>query len=65
MNNYQDTSTFFDDDYPHLLKTGITLTLEQYESLLLDLFQELRQAEMALTLEQYELLQIAVEKGMV
>ncbi|WP_235006854.1 hypothetical protein [Calothrix rhizosoleniae] len=63
MNNYQDTSTFFDDDYPHLLKTGITLTLEQYESLLLDLFQELRQAEMALTLEQYELLQIAVEKG--
>lgn len=63
MNNHQDISILFDDSSPHFLETGIPRTLEQYESLLLDLFQELRKAGMALTLEQYELLQFAVEKG--
>ncbi|BAB75191.1 alr3492 [Nostoc sp. PCC 7120 = FACHB-418] len=63
MNNSVDASILFNDSSPQLLATGITQTLEEYESLLLDLFQELRQAGMALTPEQYELLQIAVEKG--
>lgn len=63
MNNSQDISILFDDSSEELLKTGISQTLEQYESLLLDLFQELREAGMALTLEQYDLLQKAVEKG--
>ena len=63
MNNSQDISIFFDDSSPHLLETGIPQTLEQYNSLLLDLFQKLRTAGMLLTLDQYNLLQKAVDKG--
>lgn len=63
MNNSQDISIFFDDSSPHLLETGIPQTLEQYESLLLDLFQKLRTAGMLLTFNQYNLLQKAVDKG--
>lgn len=63
MNNSQDVSIFFDDSSPHLLETGIPQTLEQYDYLLLKLFQHLRTAGMVLTLEQYNLLQKAVANG--
>lgn len=63
MNNSQTKNYFSNDSSLQLLKTGIPQTLEQHESLLLKLFQELRTAGMALTLEQYDLLQIAVAKG--
>ncbi|MEM6751382.1 MAG: hypothetical protein AAF630_00100 [Cyanobacteria bacterium P01_C01_bin.38] len=63
MNNNQDISILFDDSSPHLLETGISQTLEQYDSLLLKLFQHLRTAGMVLTLEQYELSQKAVANG--
>ena len=63
MDNSQNISILFDDSSKELLKTGISQTLEQYESLLLDLFDKLRDAGMAITLEQYELLQKAIEKG--
>ncbi|MGB6301350.1 MAG: hypothetical protein WBF90_34935 [Rivularia sp. (in: cyanobacteria)] len=63
MNSNQDISILFDDSSPHLIETGIPQTLEQFDSLLLKLFQHLRAAGMVLTLEQYELLQKAVTNG--
>ncbi len=63
MNNSQNKIFSSRSSPKKLIETGIYLTLEQYQSLLLDLFQELRRAGMALTLEQYELLQEAVAQG--
>lgn len=67
MTGDRDSSILFDDYDPNSLETRIVETivetLEQYEYLLLDLFQELQKEGMALTLEQYGLLKKAVEKG--
>ena len=63
MNNSQNISILFDDSSLKSLEDGISQTIEQYESLLLDLFGKLREAGMALTIEQYDLLQKAIEKG--
>lgn len=63
VNVYPELELLEAESSEELLKTGIPQTLEQYESLLLNLFQELRKAGMALTLDQYDLLRQAVAQG--